>query len=193
MKRTICVLLALLLCVGTLALTGCGNASDSTASISSTPEFYTQVWDAFGEANQFSCSGGDADHATEGPGLFQLTEENKDTFTYLLHVSDALYAMLDTSTEAATMQHMMNLNTFSSAVVKLSDGSKAGEFAEGYRTAIQAQQWMCGFPDRVVVIGIGDYVVLAYGLADNIDNLITACTTVAPEATVLVNDAAVLE
>lgn len=37
---------------------------------------------------------------------FAMTDENKETFEYLLHVNDELYDMLDDDT--ATLQHMMN-------------------------------------------------------------------------------------
>ena len=46
---------------------------------------------------------------------------------------------------------------------------------------------MCGFPDKVVVISVGDYVVMAYGLEDNINNLVAACSAVEESATVLID------
>lgn len=159
--------------------------------IESAAAFYEDVWSAFGEENQFPCGGGDMDNTVEGPGKFNLTEENAESFKSLLHVTDELYAMLDD--DVATLQHMMNLNTFSSAVAKLKDPNQAEEFAEGYKTAIQAQRWMCGFPDKVVVISVGDYVVMAYGHEDNINNLAAACSSVIPEATVLIDAPAMLE
>ena len=95
--------------------------------------------------------------------------------------------------DVATLQHMMNTNTFSSAVARLKDPAKASEFAEAYKTAIQGQHWMCGFPDKVVVISVGNYVVMAYGLEDNIDNLAAACSAVEAQSTVLVDAPAVAE
>ena len=52
---------------------------------------------------------------------------------------------------------------------------------------------MCGFPDKVVVISVGNYVVMAYGLEDNIDNLAAACSAVEAQSTVLVDAPAVAE
>ena len=88
---------------------------------------------------------------------------------------------------------MMNTNTFSSAVAKLKDPSKAAEFAEAYKTEIQGQHWMCGFPDKVVVISVGDYVVMAYGAEDIIDTLIKACSEVEAQSSVLIDAPAVLD
>lgn len=186
-----------------LVFSGCGNAKDENSntsdgagqsvapSIASAVDFYTEVWDAFGEENKFSSVGGDAEHSTEGPGQFLLTEDNADSFKQLILVTDELYGMLEN--DAATLQHMMNINTFSSAVAKLKDSSKSSEFAEGYRDSIQEQRWMCGFPDKVVVISVGDYVVMAYGLEENIDNLVAACLAVEKQSRVLVDAPAVRE
>ncbi|MCI8371569.1 MAG: hypothetical protein HFI75_04075 [Lachnospiraceae bacterium] len=204
MKKTISILLVMIMCFSTLVITGCSNAKNSTNDTSNTDDaneskttiesalaFYTEVWAAFGEDNKFSCAGGDMDHIAEGPGQFLLTEDNANSFKELIHVTDELYDMLEN--DAATLQHMMNTNTFSSAVVKLKDPTKASEFAEAYKTAIQGQQWMCGFPDKVVVISVGDYVVMAYGLEVNIDNLVAACSAVEAQSTVLVDAPAMVE
>lgn len=197
MKKTISILLAMMVTLAMLVFTGCGASGNGGSSepdapaIESALTFYTDVWAAFGEEKQFPCGGGDTEHAVEGPGQFLLTEENADSFKHLLHVTDELYEML--GDDVVTLQHMMNLNTFSSAVAKLKDPAKAAEFAEGYKAAIQGQQWMCGFPDKVVVISVGDYVVMAYGHEDNINNLVAACTAVEEQSTVLVDAPATLE
>ena len=65
--------------------------------------------------------------------------------------------------DAATLQHMMNTNTFSSAFAKLKDSSKAEEFAENYKTELQGQRWMCGFPDKLVIVTVGQSVFSVYG------------------------------
>lgn len=165
--------------------------TDDTAAYSSAVELYTLIWDNYGEDNKFAVGGGDMDNMAEAPALYRLTDENKESFQYLLHVSEDQYAMLED--DVATLQHMMNTNTFCSAVAKLKEPDKAADFAESYKTTVQAQQWMCGFPDTVVVISMGDYVVMAYGMDDNITNLITACQAVDAGATVLVQAPATVD
>ncbi len=214
MKKLLSLMMAMLLLVSALTLTGCtakddnsGNGDTTQAPEStnapettqepeapaylSATELYEAIWAAYGEDNKFACAGGDADHSAEAPATFALTDENKETFQYLLHVTDELYDMLDD--DVATLQHMMNTNTFSSAVAKLKDASQAADFAEAYKTAIQSQQWMCGFPDKVTVIQMGDYVVMAYGSEDNINNLMAACAAVDADANVLMEAPAVLD
>ena len=193
MKKTVAILLTLM----TLLAAGCGSKPAETPdepqapAFASAVELYTQIWDTLGEDRQFPAAGGDAEHEAEAPAKFALTKENKETFEYLLHVTDELYDMLDD--DAATLQHMMNTNTFSSAAAKLKDPSAAEEFAEAYKTAVQGQQWMCGFPDKVVVISVDDYVIMAYGYEDIINDLVDACSVVAPGARVLVDAPAVLD
>lgn len=209
MKKLLSLMMAMLLLASALTLTGCSQINDdvnndTTESVSSEapvsseePEepayqsavaLYEAIWAAYGEDNKFACAGGDAEHSAEAPAQFALTDENKETFVYLLHVTDELYDMLED--DVATLQHMMNTNTYSSAVAKLKDASQAADFAEAYKTAIQSQQWMCGFPDMVIVIQMGDYVVMAYGSVDNISHLLTACTSLQEDAVVLQMDLA---
>ena len=52
---------------------------------------------------------------------------------------------------------------------------------------------MCGFPDKVVVISVDDYVIMAYGYEDIINDLVDACSVVAPGSRVLVDAPAVLD
>ncbi len=176
-------------------------------------DLYTKIWAAFGDDNKFPSGGGSMGNDTmDGPGAYLFAdvyetikngdaetealvisgEDLKNTFTYMTHLTDELFAMID-STDVATLLHMMNTNTFASAAVKLKDSSKAAEFAEAYKTAIQGQRWMCGFPDKVVVISIGDYLVFAFGHEGNIDNLAKAAAAVEGSAKVLVDAPAMVE
>lgn len=205
MKKIITFLFAMIMSFAILPSAGCaavkdgtndsGNTNDTGQSgapaIESAIAFYTEVWDAFGEDNKFPCVGGDVGHSTDGPGQFQLTEDNADSFKQMLLVTDELYDMLED--DVATLQHMMNTNTFSSAVAKLKEPAKVSEFAEKYKTVIQGQRWMCGFPDKVVVISVGGYVVIAYGHEANIDNLAAACSAVEAQSIVLVDAPVMLE
>lgn len=217
MKRPISLLLALLMICSLLTLAACSqdnpdvsadntdNSDNTSVSTTLPPEtdppapayesaldLYTAIWNAYGEENKFACGGGDADHESmDGPGQYALNDANADMFKYLLHVTDELYDMLED--DVATLQHMMNTNTFSSAVAKLKDPTQASAFATAYQASIQGQQWMCGFPDKVVVISVGDYVVMAFGHEGNIDNLTAACAAVDAQSSVLVDAPAMVE
>ena len=46
----------------------------------------------------------------------------------------------------------------------MKNGDDAAKLAEDLRDAIQNKQWMCGFPDKLVVFTYDRYVVALYGI-----------------------------
>ena len=214
MKKITSIILAIIMTFAVLALAACNNTGngDSTTTaapgttapeapktdattpaeteppkpaIESAAAFYTQVWGSLTDDQKFPAAGGDVDHSADAPAKFNFTTENVETFKWWLHVTDELLAQIDQS-DVATLMHMMNTNTFCSAMAKLTDPSKAAEFAEAYKTAIQAQRWMCGFPDTVIVISVGDYVIMAYGSANIIENIKNASLAADSSAKLLI-------
>lgn len=215
MKKIASIILAIIMTFAVLALAACNNTGNGDSTTTATPAgttapeapktdattpaeteapkpqiesalaFYTKVWNSLTDDQKFPAAGGDAKNPVDGgPGKFEMNAENAETIKWWTHVTDELYAML--GDDAATLQHMMNMNTFCSAMVKLNDPSKAAEFAEAYKAAIQAQRWMCGFPDTVIVISVGDYVIMAYGNETIIENFKNACLAADSQAKLLV-------
>ena len=45
----------------------------------------------------------------------------------------------------------------------VSDASNVSTVAADIRSAVQGKQWMCGFPERLVILTSGQYVVSVYG------------------------------
>ena len=45
----------------------------------------------------------------------------------------------------------------------------AAKLAEAMRESIQSKHWMCGFPDKLVVITLDSCVISMYGLEDIIN------------------------
>ena len=65
------------------------------------------------------------------------------------------------------MIHMMNANTFTCGVFKLADGVTAADFGAAMKDAVLGNQWMCGFPETLLIRNFGDtYVLVAFGLND---------------------------
>ena len=77
-------------------------------------------------------------------------------------LADALYntSLID---GAASLVHMMNLNTFTCGAFHVSDADNVSTVAADIRSAVQGKQWMCGFPDKLVIFTSGQYVVSVYG------------------------------
>ena len=119
----------------------------------------TSVWSTYSEDDKFPAAGGDAEHSVDGaPGSFDVS--NADSLTYQLTFPSADVSLID---GAASLVHMMNLNTFTCGAFHVSDAGNVSTIAADIRSAVQGKQWMCGFPDKLVIFTSGQYVVSVYG------------------------------
>ena len=161
-----------LLCLGLFA--GCGGNTAPTTP-SDTTQGSTQYASALdlltaiasGMTEEFPAAGGDEAHDTEGAGAYDIGTYG-ESFQYQILVDQALMDMV--KPQAATLMHMMNTNTFCSAVMELQDGKDAETFAKDYQTLVQSNHWMCGFPDTMLVLRQGSYLITAYGADDLIQD-----------------------
>ena len=48
--------------------------------------------------------------------------------------------------------------------------------ADALRQNVQNTQWMCGFPDKLVVLTYGEYVVALFGADDLVDDFVNTMT-----------------
>ena len=117
------------------------------------------IWNTYSDEEKFPAAGGDSEHAVDGaPGSFDVS--NADNLTYQLTFPSADVSLID---GAASLVHMMNLNTFTCGAFHVSDASNVSTVAADIRSAVQGKQWMCGFPERLVILTSGQYVVSVYG------------------------------
>ena len=126
--------------------------------------------------------GSDAENPVwDAPGNYDLASEN---LPYQLLVPADQVANL---TEAGSMIHMMNANTFTCAAYKLAEGADQAAFVSAMETAIKNNPWMCGFPDQLIVAEVEGFVVIAFGVNSAIDPFVTALSAAYPAATTLVS------
>ena len=45
----------------------------------------------------------------------------------------------------------------------VADANNVARLADDLRTTIQAKRWMCGFPDKLVIVTVGQSVFSVYG------------------------------
>ena len=122
----------------------------------------TSVWSTYSEDDKFPAAGGDAEHAVDGaPGSFDVS--NADSLTYQLTFPSSDVSLID---GAASLVHMMNLNTFTCGAFHVTEAGSVSTVAADIRSAVQGKQWMCGFPDKLVIFTSGQYVVSVYGNED---------------------------
>lgn len=144
-----------------------------------------KIWSLFSEDERFFAAGGDGEGAVDdGPGSFGV--DNAEGLTFQLMVPAEQIANVQ---EAASLLHAMNTNTFTGAAFRLKDGSKAESFAAAVRDAVQNNQWICGYPDKLLIARISDeYVVSVFG-KEPIATFEAKLKQAYPEAKILYNEA----
>jgi len=166
MKKLVSIILALTLALGLAACGGKTTQETETVPSQELPAsalgILETVWADYAEEEKFPVIGGSMTAPVDGaPGSYDIADEN---ITYNLLIPAEQLANV---TEAASMIHMMNANTFTCAAFKLADGVTAADFGAAMKDAVLGNQWMCGFPDSLLIRAFGDsYVVMAFGVND---------------------------
>lgn len=187
MKKTLSLILALALAISLMACgkkdSGNGDASSDAPADSLT--ILNKVWESYTDDEKFPAAGGDYDHSVDNvPGVFDVS--NAENLSYLLTVPADDAALID---DAASLMHMMNMNTFTCGVLRTANAEDAAKLAEDMRDAIQAKQWMCGFPDKLVVATLGSYVISMYGDKELIDTFRDKLLAAYADASVVYDEA----
>ena len=148
-------------------------------------EILENIWAKYGDDEKFFVMGGNMENAvTDGPGNYDL--QYAENLPFNLLIPEAEIANVD---QVASMIHGMNANTFTSGVFHLVDGVSAETFAATMNQAIAGNMWMCGFPERQVIVSFpGSYVLIAFGVNDAMTPFFTHLQEAYPEATVLFDE-----
>lgn len=182
MKKIIAIVLALTVI---FAFAACGGKKTPTdaqqSSYADSVEVFTKVFDAYTEENKFPVGGGDeANMSMEKPAKYDiaLTDE-------LSNVAAFPASQAENIEDAATAIHMMMANNFSAGAYKLKDGADVKAFADEYVAGLDGRQWMCGMPEKYVVVSTGNFVITAYGLGNIIEYFKTTASAALENAQVL--------
>ncbi len=163
MKKLIAMLLALTLVV---AFAGCDNKTEEpkVETVDALVALQT-VWTSYGDEEKFSVMGGGYENVLMGePGAIAGTDEASLTQQLLVPAAEVANVK-----GAASLFHAMNQNTFTCGAINLVDGADYAAFAKTLRDAIQGNQWMCGFPEKLVISNVGNCLVVAFGNGEMID------------------------
>ena len=147
--------------------TGCGTSAKQEETVpaqempDSSLEILENIWAKFAEDEKFPIIGGNIEaNIMDAPGNYDMAYAENMTYNLLIPADQ-----LANVTEAASMIHMMNANSFTCGVFRLAEGVAAADFGEAMRQAIQGNMWMCGFPDSLLICNFGDtYVLAAFGV-----------------------------
>lgn len=144
------------------------------------------VWALYGEDEKFPAAGGDysEENMTDGaPGKVGL--DDASSVEYLLTFPAAGVEMID---DAASLIHMMNTNTFTCGAYHLKNAEDMQTLAADVKDHVMNKHWMCGFPDKLVVFSVGEYLVEVFGLQEQVETFCANLAAAYPEAMILSDD-----
>ena len=169
MKKIVALLLAMTLA---LSLTACGGGKTAETTKDDTEgktavDILTDSWAVYEEAEKFAIAGGDYNTMVpDAPGAVDVSDG--ETLDALLGFPADNAGLID---DGASLMHMMNQNTFTAGAYHVTKADDVQTVADAIKENIMNRQWMCGFPDDLVVYSVGtNYVVAVFGAEDVVDN-----------------------
>ena len=189
MKKIVSLLLVFVMVAAMFA--GCATKPAETTTEATTEpaievpasslEILETIWALYGEDEMFFAMGGDFNNPVDNaPGNYSL--EDVEMFSYQLYVPAEQVASVD---EAASLIHAMNTNTFTCGAFHMAEGADVNAFATAIRDNVQSAQWMCGFPEKLIVAVIGgEYVLMAFGINDAMNPFAEKLTAAYPDAVI---------
>ena len=166
MKKLVALMLAMVLTVGVTACGGSGKKKDDTAGKTAV-DILTDVWADYKEEEKFAVMGGDYENmVSDAPGTVNVADG--DTLNQLFGFPADSVSFID---DGASLMHMMNQNNFTAAVYHVTDAKEVKNVAKAVRDSIMSRQWICGFPEEMIIFSVGNnYVVSVFGLEDQVDD-----------------------
>lgn len=178
MKRLLALIM--IFCI-TLSMTACAEKEpDAKNSPESALSLFNTVWDSYGEDEKFPAAGGDFSEENsnmEGPGIYGI--EDAAALDSALGFPAAAIDKIDS---AASLMHMMNGNNFTCGIYHVTDAAAMADVTSALENNIQSRQWMCGFPEKLLIMTVGEYVVGAFGSEELLDTFLSKLTSAYPNA-----------
>lgn len=190
MKKLITLLLAMTL---TLSLTACGGGKTAETVKDDTEgktavDILNDTWAVYEEGEKFAIAGGDYENMVmDAPGTVNVSDG--ESLDALLGFPAASAGLID---DGASLMHMMNQNTFTAGVYHVTKADDVQAVADSVKENIMNRQWMCGFPDTLIVVTLSDtHVVAAFGNAEIIETFKTKLTASYEGAEVIIEESLV--
>jgi len=135
-------------------------------------EILETVWKKYSADDKFAAMGGSEKNMKEdAPGEFDLGDA--EALDFELGFPKAEVCKLD---DAASLLHMLNQNTFTCGVYHVKNSADIEALAAKIKDNILARNWMCGFPEKLVIMTVGDYIVSVFGAAEFISTFTAKLT-----------------
>lgn len=175
MKKILALLLAAVMVLSLAACTDKGSEGGATSPSGaqtnqpkSALEILEKVWSKYSTDEKFPATGGSEKHMEEDkPGKFDVSDA--EALDFELGFPKAQASEID---DAASLMHMLNQNNFSCGVYHVKDSGNAEALAGKIKENILARQWLCGFPEKLVILTVGDYIVSVFGAGELTDTFV---------------------
>lgn len=176
MKRFLAIFLMSLITVTLAACGGDERSADSDSSsdqsaVRSSLELLTTVWSSYNDDEKFPVAGGDMSEENmtmDAPGKFGIDDTAALDTTLGFPVASA-----EKIDDAASLVHMMNANTFTCGVFHVKNAEDTADISTAIKDNIMQRQWMCGFPDKLVIVQVDDYIISFFGENEIVDTFKT--------------------
>lgn len=175
MKKILALLLAAVMALSLAACTNKGSEGGATPPSGaqtnqpkSALEILEKVWSKYSADEKFPATGGSEKQMKEDmPGKFDVSDA--EALDFELGFPKANASEID---DAASLMHMLNQNNFSCGVYHVKDSGNVEALAGKIKENILARQWLCGFPEKLVILTIGDYIVSVFGAGELTDTFV---------------------
>ena len=175
MKKILALLLAAVMVLSLAACTDKGSEGGATSPSGaqtnqpkSALEILEKVWSKYSTDEKFPATGGSEKHMEEDkPGKFDVSDA--EALDFELGFPKAQATEID---DAASLMHMLNQNNFSCGVYHVKGSGNAEALAGKIKENILARQWLCGFPEKLVILTVGDYIVSVFGAGELTDTFV---------------------
>ncbi len=130
-------------------------------------EVLENIWAQYGDDEKFPAGGGDyseENNKMDAPGVYSTADAETLDNTLGLPAAD-----VEKINSAASIMHMMNANTFTGAAYSIKNTDDMSTIVTNIKENLLNRQWMCGFPDTLVIYTIDNCVVTAFGNAELIE------------------------
>lgn len=175
MKKILAFVLA---AVMVLSLAACadkgseGGATSPSGAQTNQPksalEILEKVWSKYSTDEKFPATGGSEKHMKDDkPGKFDVSDA--EALDFELGFPKAQASEID---DAASLMHMLNQNNFSCGVYHVKDSGNVEALAGKIKENILARQWLCGIPEKLVILTVGDYIVSVFGAGELTDTFV---------------------
>lgn len=199
MKKNIALFLSALLA---LSLAGCGGnktsgdtsggqsvsdtGSENENAVKDPLELLETVWSSYGDNEKFSVVGGDLSEEnvkTDVPGKFSI--DDTAVLDSSLAFPEASAGKIDA---AASMIHMINANTFTCGAFHVVNSEDTADVAGAIKDNVMQRQWICGFPEKLVIVRVDDVIVSSFGTGDLVDLFKTKLTEAYASAEIICDE-----